>query len=139
MTQRAAYSPATCAAGRIRLAHGLIKTIGSLRYRPAALDQPPILRRDGGRRRVRLRDVRGHVTRAGHTHVVYGRAKRTRAPTWEFPAQVSHLRDPFFADLTGSSYLGNLLITYIMSGNSYPSVLQHISLFRPKASPVTWL
>jgi len=23
MTQRAAYSPATCAAGRIRLAHGL--------------------------------------------------------------------------------------------------------------------
>jgi hypothetical protein len=36
----------------------LIKTIGSLRYRPAALDQPPILRRDGGRRRVRLRDVR---------------------------------------------------------------------------------
>jgi hypothetical protein len=58
MTQRAAYSPATCAAGRIRLAHGLIKTIGSLRYRPAALDQPPILRRDGGRRRVRLRDVR---------------------------------------------------------------------------------
>jgi hypothetical protein len=58
MTQRAAYSPAPCAAGRIRLAHGLIKTIGSLRYRPAALDQPPILRRDGGRRRVRLRDVR---------------------------------------------------------------------------------
>ena len=70
------------------------KTIGSLRYRPAALDQPPILRRDGGRRRVRLRDVRGHVTRAGHTHVVYGRAKRTRAPTWEFPAPTTMSSPP---------------------------------------------
>src|SRR6478672_6654312 len=85
MTQRAAFSPATCAAGRIRLAHGLIKTIGSLRYRPAALDQPPILRRDGGRRRVRRRDVRGHVTRAGHAHVVRrgtrtADAQRARGP-----------------------------------------------------------
>ena len=62
--------PALPAAGRIRLAHGLIKTIDSLRYRRAWLDQPPILRRDGGRRRVRRRDVRGHVTRAGHAHVV---------------------------------------------------------------------
>src|SRR6478672_12395828 len=85
MTQRAAFSPATCAAGRIRLAHGLIKTIGSLRYRPAALDQPPISRRDGGRRRVRLRDVRGHVTRAGHAQVVRrgtrtADAQRARGP-----------------------------------------------------------
>ena len=66
MTQRAAFSPATCAADRRPdpPGHGLIKTIGSLGYRPGVRwTSRRFLRRDGGRRRVPRRHVRGHVTR----------------------------------------------------------------------------
>ena len=49
-------------------------------------DQPPTLRRDGGRRSVRLRDIRRLVTRAGRADIGRARAGVHAAPLGGGPA-----------------------------------------------------